>query len=322
MKARPLTRLLVLLLSAHVSCIAAAQTMPDGKPVRIVVPFSAGGQQDAIARYLATGLTSQLGTPVVVENKAGASGMIAAESVAKGPADGSNLLLTTGAAISIAPHFYPKLSYNPAKDFVSVAMIADIPMSLAVRANSPYKSLADVVADARTRPEKVSVANTGIGSISHLTGELFSQALGIKLLHVPYKGVGSIQDLIGGQVDLIMTSAVSLDSLVASQKVRVLGTFTKERVPTSGGAPTVSEALGLKGLEFPVWVAVLAPAKTPPKQLERISAELLAICKTASTTEAFKGITACADAKTLDRVVLEDRQRWGEIIRKANIKPE
>ncbi|MGE0805191.1 MAG: Bug family tripartite tricarboxylate transporter substrate binding protein [Burkholderiaceae bacterium] len=299
--------------------IAHAQ---DAKLLRIIVPFQAGGQQDVIARHLAAELTPRLGATVIVENRPGASGMLAAEQLAKMPGDGSALMMTTGGAISIAPHLYPKLPYDPVKDFAPVAMIADIPMSVVVRSESPFKRLDDLVREAKARPGQITVANTGQGSISHLTTELFAQRAGIKLLPVPYKGVGAIQDLVGGQVDVLMVSAVSVEALVESRKVRVLGTFTTSRLPKVGDAPTVAEALGLQGLEFPVWVGLLAPAATPAATLARLGGELVAACNAPSTQQKFKDIISCRPGPAFGRVIDEDRVRWGETIRNAGIKAD
>lgn len=319
-------------LIAFVACMAAAlglSSMPGlahaqspSKMLRIIVPFQPGGMQDVIARHLSSELGARFGTTVIVENKAGASGTMAADAVSRMPPDGTTLMITTGGAISIAPHLRPNLPYDPAKDFVAVAMVADMPMALAVRADSPLKTMADVVREAKRRPGQLTVGNTGVGSISHLSAELFAQALNIKLLHVPYKGVGSVQDLVGGQIEMIMTSSVSTEDLVKSKKVRVLGTFSKQRLPSAGGAPTVSEAMGIEGLEFPVWVGILAPAGTEPAQLKRLSTEILAICNAAPMRAQLKEIVACADSNALESILREDRQRWGEIIRKANIKAQ
>jgi tripartite-type tricarboxylate transporter receptor subunit TctC len=305
----------------------AAQTVaPDAKPLRIVVPFAPGGAQDVIGRYLANHLSTRLGIPVVVENKTGAGGAIAADAVAKAAPDGTTLLLATGGAISIAPHFNAKLPYEPRRDFASVAMVADTPMTLAVRAQSAYSSVADMLNDAKTRPGQVSYASTGNGTVSHLTGELLAQAAGVKFLHVPYRGAApAITDLLGGQVAMIVTSAASIDPMVEDRKARVLASFTTARIPTLRGAPTMSEASAIKGLEVPVWVGLLAPAKTPASMLEKLATEIVAVCKLPETQERFKGLgalPACAGPRELDKVIVDDLQRWGKVIQQGNIKAE
>jgi len=305
---------------------ASAQASPDARPLHIVVPFAPGGAQDVIGRYLGTKLTARLGVPVIIDNKAGAGGVIAADAVAKAAPDGNTLLLATGGAITVAPHLNAKLPYDAKRDFVAVAMVADTPMTLDVRAQSPYASVADVLRDAKARPGQVSFGSTGNGTVSHLTGELFAQTAGVQLLHVPYRGAApAITDLLGGQVALMVTSATSIEPMVQDNKARALASFTTARLPTLRGAPTMAEASGFKGLEVPVWVGLLAPAKTPPAQVEKLAAEITAICKLPEIQERFKGlgaIPACAGSKELDKVIADDFERWGKVIRQGNIKAE
>lgn len=306
---------------------AAAQTSPlAGKSLRIVIPFAPGGAQDVIGRYLGTQLGARTGMTVVVENKPGAGGVIAAEAVAKAAPDGSTALLASGGAISIAPHLLTKLSYDPLHDFTPVAMVADTPMTLAVRTQSPYTSVADVLRDAKARPGQVSFASTGNGTVSHLTGELLAQAAGVKLLHIPYRGAApAMTDLIGGQVALIVTSSASIDPMVESGKARVLATFTKSRLEAMRGAPTMSEATGISGLEVPVWAGLMVPAKTPSDMVEKLSSELVAICKLPETVSRFKALgatAACGNSAEFEKVVSEDYQRWGKVIKQGNISAQ
>jgi len=178
--------------------------------------------------------------------------VIAADFVAKSAPDGNTLLLATGGAISIAPHLNPKLPYDPRRDFAAVAMVADTPMTLAVRSQSPYTSVAELLRDAKAKPGQISFASTGNGTVSHLTGELFAQTAGVQLLHVPYRGAApAMTDLLGRQVALIVTSAASIDPMVEDNKARVLASFTTQRLPSLRGAPTMNEAAGIKGLEVP-----------------------------------------------------------------------
>jgi tripartite-type tricarboxylate transporter receptor subunit TctC len=212
-----------------------------------------------IARYLGAKLTDRLGTPVIIDNKAGAGGIVAADAVAKAT-DGATVLLATGGAVTIAPHLQAKLPYDPVHELVPVALVADTPMTLSVRTESPYKTIADVLRDAKARPGQVTYASTGNGTVSHLTGALLAQASGVNLLHVPYRGAApALTDLLGGQVATIVTSVASIEPMVASGKARVLGTFSRAALPSMGTAPTVGEATGLAGMEVPVWVGVMAP---------------------------------------------------------------
>lgn len=303
---------------------AAQQTFLDGKTIRIVVPFAAGGAQDVIARLVAAKLQPRLGNTIVIENKGGAAGVIAADGVAKAEPDGTTLLMATGGAITIAPNRPQKLPYDPVADFVPVALLADTPMTIAVGANSPYKSLADLIADARQRPDKVTYASTGAGTISNLTGELLAQGLNIKLVHVPYKGAApALPDLFQGRVDAMVTSSASIESSATGGQARVLATFTTSRLPNFANTPTIGEAANLKGLEVPVWAGILAPARTPAPVIERLAREFAAICAEPDTLERFARIGAvrtCGGPAELKSVIATDMDRWKTVIAKGNIK--
>lgn len=291
-----------------------------------MVPFAPGGAQDVIGRYLASQLGGRLGAPVVVENKAGAGGVIAADAVAKSPADGTTLLLATGGAISIAPSLLAKLPYKVSQDFAPVAMVADTPMVLAVRTESSFRTLPDLVKAASAQPGQVSYASTGNGTVSHLTGELFAQAAGIKLTHVPYRGASpATVDLLGGQVASIVTSAASIEPMVEGGKARVLATFTAAPIATLPGVPTVQQATGLSGLAVPVWVGLMAPAKTPAAVLERLSTEVLAICRLPETQKRLQAVGAqatCAGSAEFGGLISEDSKRWERVIQAGSIKGE
>ncbi|MFO1330494.1 MAG: tripartite tricarboxylate transporter substrate binding protein [Rubrivivax sp.] len=313
------------------TALLAAFTLPvlaqgSGRPIRLVIPFAPGGAQDVIGRYLGDKLAARLGATVVIDNRAGAGGALAADAVAKAAPDGQTLLLASGGAISIAPHLNPRLPYDAKKDFAAVALVGDTPMTIAVRADSPYKALADVLRDARARPGALAYASTGNATVSHLTGELLAQSAGVKLLHVPYKGAApALNDLLGGQVPLIVTSAASVDAMVEAGKVRVLATFSKAHLPNLLDRPTVAEAAGIAGLEVPVWVGVLAPAGTPAERLNALAAELMAICRLPETQERFKGlgaVPACGDRAALEKMIGDDSARWAGVIRQGSIKLE
>lgn len=303
---------------------AAAQG--SNRPLRIVVPFAPGGAQDVIGRYLGDKLAARLGQVVVIDNRAGAGGALAADAVAKAAPDGQTLLLATGGAISIAPHLNPKLPYDAKKDFAAVALVADTPMTIAVRADSAYKTLPEVLRDARAKPGQLAYASTGNATVSHLTGELLAQSAGVKLLHVPYKGAApALNDLVGGQVPLIVTSAASVDAMAEAGKVRVLATFSKAHLPNLAGRPTVAEALGVSGLEAPVWVGLMAPAATPAERLDKLATELVAICQLPETQERFRSLGAvpdCGGRAALDKMLAEDSARWERVIRQGGIKLE
>ncbi len=311
------------LATALVSAAAVAQAQST---MKIVVPFAAGGAQDVIGRWFATKLGERMKTTVIVENRAGAGGVLAADAVAKAAPDGQTLLLATGGAISIAPHLNPKLPYDPKKDFAGAAAVADTPMTIAVRADSPFKSLADVLREAKARPGALAYASTGNATVSHLTGALLAQTAGVDLLHVPYKGAApAMNDLLGGQVPLIVTSAASVDAMAEAGKVRVLATFSRAHLPNLKNIPTVSEASGLAGLDVPVWVGFLVPAATPADRIAKLGAEIVAICQLPETQERFRGLgaaPACAGRAALEKTIAEDSERWARVVKRGGIKVE
>lgn len=322
-------KLLLKYLTLGLAAAASLAVMPlhaqqnNDKPLRIVVPFAAGGAQDVIARYLGAKLGDKLGATVIVDNKAGAGGIVAADAVAKAT-DGATVLLATGGAITIAPHLQAKLPYDPVHDLAPVALVGDTPMTLAVRAESPYKTLADVLRDAKAKPGQVTYASTGNGTVSHLTGALLAQASGVNLLHVPYRGAApALTDLLGGQVALIVTSAASIEPMVASGKARVLGTFSRAALPSLGTPPTVAEAAGLAGMDVPVWVGVMAPARMPAASIEKLSAALVEVCNLPETKQRFAqlgAVNTCGGGAALGKVIAEDSQRWAKVIKQGGIK--
>ena len=295
-----------------------------GRTIKLVVPFAPGGAQDIIGRHLGAKIATALSATVVVENKAGAGGVIAAESVARAEPDGLTLLLATGGAITITPHLNPKLPYDATRDFAPVGLVGDTPMTLAVAAGSPYRSVADVLRDARARPGVLTFASTGNGTVSHLTGELFAQRAGVQLVHVPYRGAApAMADLLGGQVSLIVTSVASIEPMVKDGKARVLGSFTDKPVAAMQGAPTVAVASGIADLQVPVWVGVLAPVKTPKPVIDRLAAAIGGACAAADTRERLAGLGAvsvCGGPEALGRVIADDYRRWAEVIKTGGIK--
>lgn len=303
-----------------------AVAQEPSKPIRLLVPFAPGGSQDIIGRYLASQLATRLSTPMIVENKSGAGGVIAADAVAKAPADGSTLLLATGGAISIAPHLMPKLPYLAQQDLVPVAMVADTPMVIAVRTQSSLRSLAELLKTAKAEPGKLAYASTGTGTVSHLTGELLAQGAGVKLTHVPYRGAApAVIDLISGNVDAIVTSAASIEPMVLSGKARVLGTFTKEPLHNLPGTPTVEQATGLSGLAIPVWVGVMVSAKTPKAVVARLAEETLKVCQLPETRKRLQDAGAdvnCSGSQGFGQLIAEDSQRWAGVVKHGNIKSE
>jgi tripartite-type tricarboxylate transporter receptor subunit TctC len=309
------------------SIVAAAipvAAQPADRPLRIVVPFAPGGAQDVIARYLGAKLTGKVGNgTVIIDNKAGAGGIVAADAVAKST-DGATVLMATGGAITVLPHLQSKLPYDPLRDLVPVALIADTPMTLAVRSDSPFQNVGDVLRAAKAKPGELSYASTGNGTLSHLTGALLAQAAGVQFLHVPYRGAApALTDLMGGQVSMIVTSTASIEPMVATGRARVLGTFTKTEVGNLGKPPTIGKAGKLPDMAVPIWVGIMAPTHMPAEDVKKLSAALQDVCKLPETQEQFDKLGAlrtCGTAADLQKVVAEDDQRWARVIKQGGIK--
>ncbi|MCZ2495538.1 tripartite tricarboxylate transporter substrate binding protein [Xylophilus sp. Kf1] len=315
-----LPKITLALLAGLVVTAASAQSE---RPLRIVVPFAAGGSQDVMARYLGSKLTVKLGVPVIVDNKAGAGGIVAADYVAKS-SDGATVLLATGGAITVAPHIQAKLPYDPRRDLLPLTLVADTPMTLAVRSDSPYRTMADLLKDAKARPGALSYASTGNGSVSHLTGALLDQAAGVDILHVPYRGAApALTDLLGGQVTMIITSAASIDPMVENGKARVLGTFSKNRLEGLGQPPTMNAASGLKDMDVPVWIGVMAPSRVPLEHADKIAAALMEACQLPETREQFArigAVTTCGGKAEFEKVLTQDDARWARVVKLGGIK--
>ncbi|WP_043518222.1 tripartite tricarboxylate transporter substrate binding protein [Achromobacter arsenitoxydans] len=298
----------------------ARAAFPD-RPLRIVVPFTPGGGTDLIARQLAKGLTQELGQTVVVENRPGGSTIIGTENVAKSPADGYTLLMSTFAH-AVNPAIHKKLPYDTERAFAPVAMIGKSPNVLVVSSNSRFKSVQDILAYARANPGKLTFGSYGNGTSAHLAGELFKSLGKVDILHVPYKGSGpGINDLIGGQIDMIFSTSASVSGHVKSGQLRALAVTTKERSPAYPGVPTVAES-GEAGYFVDSWYGLFAPQGTPAAVIDQLNAAI----KKASGDPDFRaaleleGLTASVGTPAaLGEYVKQEEARWSRIVREAGI---
>ena len=312
----------ILALAVALAGPAAAQTYPS-KPVTFVVPFAAGSATDQLARALGQSLTEQTKQAVVVDNKAGASGMLAAQSVARAPADGYTVLITTNTTHAANEHLYKKLPYNPVKDFSAVTALGKGSQILVVNAGSPYKSVADLLAKAKKEPRKLSFGSGS--SSSRVAGELFKQMTGVDILHVPYKSNPlAVTDLLGGQIDMMITDTATGLPQVKAGKLRALGVSTLKRSPLLPDVPTLSEA-GVKGYDMGYWFAAYAPAGTPPAVVARLR-ELLVNATASPAAKSFFESTGSESFTTtpeaLEKFQLEESRKWGSVIKAAGIEPE
>ena len=254
------------------ACLAPTARAADGPPVRLVVTFAAGGSTDNVARQLASSLYEVTGKQYIVDNKPGASGTIATQEVVRARPDGQTLLFTTG-GIATNAALFRKLPYDTLKDLTPVAKLSEAPgFLLLVPANSPFKTLDDLLAAARARPGTLSYGSAGIGNTTHLAGALFERGAGIKLIHVPYKS-NAVTDLIGGQIDMLFWGSSFAAQQVQSGKARALALAGPRRLDDLPGVPTLEEK-GIKGVSVPAWAGVFAPAGMPPEELKRLSADI------------------------------------------------
>ena len=292
------------------------------KPIRWVVPFPPGGAMDVIARTLGERAGRTLGQPFVIENRPGAGGNIGADAVAKSPADGYTIMITSiGMATNKA--LYAKLSYDPVKDFAPISLLAVVPNVLVVNANSPDKTVADVIAHAKREPGKLTYASAGNGTSIHLAGEVFASMAGLNLLHVPYKGSGpAVTDMLGGQVDLMFDSITSAAPHIQAGKLRALGVTSAKRSAALPNVPTIAEA-GVPGYEVSPWFAVFAPAGTPAPIVQKINAALLDAMKQPDTKARFDAIGAEPIGSTPAQLAThldKEMARWGALIKERNIR--
>ena len=306
---------------------AAAMAQPDAqwpsKPIKWVVPFPPGGAMDVIARTLGEKAGRTLGQPFVIENRPGAGGNIGADAVAKSPADGYTIMITSiGMATNKA--LYPRLSYDPVKDFAPISLLAIVPNVLVVNtAKTTDKSVADVVAHAKRDPGKLTYASAGNGTSIHLAGEVFASMAGLNLLHVPYKGSGpAVTDMLGGQVDLMFDSITSARPHIQAGKLRALGVTSAKRSATLPGVPTIAEA-GVPGYEVSPWFAVFASAGTPAAIVNKINAALIDAMKQPDTVAKFETIGAEPIGTTPQQLAThldKELARWGALIKERNIR--
>jgi tripartite-type tricarboxylate transporter receptor subunit TctC len=301
---------------------AMAQAYP-AKAITFVVPFAAGSATDQLARAIGQSITNDTKQPVVIDNKAGASGMIAAQAVAKAPADGYTLLITTNTTHAANEHLYKKLSYDPVKDFAPISGLGKGGQVMVVNAASAYKSVGDVVAAARKAPGKLSFGSGS--SSSRMAGEMLKQLAGVDILHVPYKSNPlAITDLLGGQIDLMITDTSTGVPQVKAGKLRALGYSTQKRSSQLPDVPTIDEA-GVKGYDMGYWFAAYAPAGTPPAVVARLNELMGAATKSAAAKSFFD--TAGSEAWTtspdeLAKFQAAETVKWGKVIKAAGIEAE
>jgi len=299
---------------------AFAQAFP-AKPVRLVVPFVAGGSTDIIARVLAQKLNEQWGSSVIVDNRAGGSTVIGTDLVAKAPPDGHTLLITP-APFTIVPSLMSKLPYDPHKDFEPITLINTTPLVIIVHPGVPAKNVKELIALAKSRPGVLNYGSSGSGGSNHLAGELMNAMAGIKMVHVPYKGnAQALQDLVGGHLDLAFNGLTSALPLIKAGRVRVVAVTSLKRAGALPDVPTLDES-GLIGFQAVAWNGLTAPARTPKELVSRINADVLKVVRSPELVEKLKAEGSDPVGSTVDeyaRFLRDEIAKWAKVIRVAGI---
>lgn len=312
-----------------IACVSSpviwAQTKFPDRPITIVVPSAPGGTTDFSARLIAEPLSRALGQSVVVDNKAGASGNIGNQFVARAKPDGYTLLLAYSGYQVGNPHLFKKAGWDPIKDFAPVAMLTRAPQLLVARNNLPANNLRELISYAKANPGKLNFASSGNGSIQHIAGELFAQITGTSLTHVPYKGAGpAVQDLLGAQVDLFFTTPASVVGQIKAEKLKGLMVTTSARLTSLPQVPTAMEA-GLKDFNLDSWFALYAPAGTPAEVIQLLNTEVNKILATVDIRKKAEDSGTTVDQMTptqLGDYTRKELDYWGRVIQSAKIAAE
>jgi tripartite-type tricarboxylate transporter receptor subunit TctC len=303
---------------------ATAGEYPD-RPIRLLVPGAAGGGMDVVARLVANTIGESLKQAVVVENKPGAAGNIAVNQLAKSPPDGYTIVLGQTSQLAINPSLYGNLPYDVFKDFIPVVLLADAPNVVVVPADSPIKSMADLVAAAKKSPDGLDVTTPGIGTVSHLTAELFQRSAGIKLRHIPSRGANSaLMDVVAGRIPLMLSSIPTALGLIQSGQLRAIAVSAIERSPVLPNVPTIAEQ-GYPGFNAGTWYGLLVPANTPPDVVKKLNEVGNAALKSPAIVErvvAEGGIVLGGTSAAFSEKLRVDNAKWSKVIKEAGLHQE
>lgn len=321
--ASKLFSLLVAAWAGLVASVSWAQQFP-ARPVVLVVPFAAGGPTDVVARMIAIPMAKSLGGNVIVENTVGAGGTIAAARVAKAPADGHTIFIHH-MGMATAPALYRKLPFDPLKNFEYLGQVLDVPMTLLAKKDFPAGNLTELVAYLKANRDKVSLANAGLGAVSHLCGMLFMSSIGVELTTIPYKGTGpAMNDLLGGQVDLLCDQTTQTVPVIKEGRVKIYGVTTPQRLAALPNVPTLDEQ-GLKGFEVKVWHGMYAPKGTPKDVLDKLNKALRDAMADPAVRQRMADLSS--DIPPPEKITPEglrahleaEINKWGPVIRKSGV---
>lgn len=307
------------------ACVPAAHAQYPEKPINVIVPFSAGGSADILARMVADHLSRSWKQPVVVQNKPGAGGQIATSYVARSPADGYTLIITSSGTVGVNPYIYKNLSYDPVKDFAHITVLADLPLILVANAESRFKTMAQLIAEAKAQPGGVSIGNSGIGSHQYLAARYFAKQAGISMNLIPYKGGGElVSALLSKTIDSAMDNVITQAPLMRSGRTRGLAVASAQRLAFLPDVPTFQE-VGVKSNFGRAFYGIAAPAGTPAPVVDKLYAEIAAFLRQPDTAKRLTDMgvvgTASNPQETTD-IVVDDIKVFGTIVKALDFKPE
>ena len=310
------------MLLAHSPSVSAQAAYPS-RAIKLIVPFPAGGGTDLIAREVANKVAVSNGWSIIIDNKPGSGGNLGVDAAAKSAPDGYTLVLGQTSNLAINPTLYPKLPYNPEKDLTPIVTVASAPLALVVAADSPYKTVADVVAAAKAKPESLNYASSGSGTVAHLATELLQKTAGVKFTHVPYKGAAQgSTDLIGGQIQMYMSSVPTLIGFVNNGKMRFLAVTSAKRTADLPAVPTVAES-GFKGFEAVTWFGIAGPAGLPKDMVAKLNAAFNKALQDPEVKKklASQGTDALGGTpEQFAKLIHDDIGRWAPIVKESGAK--
>lgn len=297
----------------------AASTYPS-EPIKLVVPYVAGASTDSLARLVGKSVSDQVKQTVIVENRAGAGGAIAADHVKRQKPDGYTFMLTTDGILSVNPNLYKKIGYDSLKDFDPLSIAVAAPLVLAVKIDSPFKTLKDIIDYAKANPNQLTFGSAGVGSSQHMAGELFGDMAGVRITHVPYKGgAPAMNDLLGGHISMMFVQTASAEDLAKAGKVRILGIGSPKRSPALPNIATFDE-LGLKGYDSDTWYGFNMPAGADPKVISMLNAAIVKALKdNAKQLESQGYVVVAGDPQHMAESVKNNIKKWGDLAKKAGI---
>jgi tripartite-type tricarboxylate transporter receptor subunit TctC len=319
--------------AAAAAIVSAALAVPTqaqapqypNKPIRIVIPFAAGGTSDILARAIGPHLTTAWGQPVIVENRTGANGNVGADNVAKSPPDGYSMLLSDVGALVISPSVYPNMPFDPAKDFAPIVMVSYSPHVLAVHPSVPVNNVQELIAYAKANPGKLNFANSGTGGAPHLAGVEFAARTGVQWAYIPYKGgSAAVMDVVAGNANVLFNGMLATYPSIKGGRLRGLAVSSAQRVASAPELPTVAES-GLPGFETGSFQGLLAPAGTPRDIVTKLNAEFTRILNTAEMKEmlAKQGTEVRAGPpEALGSFIVKETARWAKVVKEAGIKAD